>query len=131
MHDQISEDKKIDILRTKRTFSDETKSIFHHFKGLLLKQIKLTILVGESPTFTCILILLTLTNLPTGLLNYLPIQLSYYLPNQSCTYNLTNLPSTIFIITICLNNSNFPYQSYFNLSFAYFLFLLYKICLLI
>ena len=51
LHDQDNQDKKLITLKTKKAFKMKGKSFFIIFKGLLLKQIKLTFLEGKTPTF--------------------------------------------------------------------------------
>ena len=41
---------KFKYLENEKSFYDEIKNIFHHFEGLLLKQIIKFFLEGESPT---------------------------------------------------------------------------------
>ena len=43
---------KFKYVEIEKSFKDEIKSIFDHFKGLLLRQIKQTFLEGESPTLS-------------------------------------------------------------------------------
>ena len=42
--------RKLKYLKNEKSFWDGIKSIFHHFKGLSMKQITETFLEGESPT---------------------------------------------------------------------------------
>ena len=50
LHNQKSQDKNVNILRTKRAVKMKERTLFLIFKGLSLKQIKPTSLEGESPT---------------------------------------------------------------------------------
>ena len=47
------QDKKLNILRTKRAFKMKQKAFLIIFKGLSLKQIKQFFLEGDTPTLIC------------------------------------------------------------------------------
>ena len=56
IYDQKSQDKHLNILRTKRAFNVKYKAFFIIFKKLSLKQIKKLFRIGESPTLTICLL---------------------------------------------------------------------------